>query len=347
MKKQFLCLLCALALLAFLPACAPAEQSNSDLPSGESKLQTPNAGYAFQVLPVTQEGIRALYSWEGYQVVAITPYEGDFLVEYTGKYEYGLSLLEWVFGSTGRRVQLTGLLDFISYEITGPGEVAYVTSGVDAGTPWRGLPERGTVQVLGDEAGQLSDSYMQTLADCAPTWLDPSEPFYMGYWDASTDRPRVGLRYEQLYDARVDVDGLSLSFIPSGASRERFQSFFPACTNIPCFATNFDPDTRQFTLRLYNTCLASGDVTGDDLAWAMQDYGGLYPYAFPAGSLGRDSHFLTGAQIQSDGEDTVITFTLTEKAYRFTVETSNLGYDNIPSFRIVFREENPDIDGWA
>ena len=28
------------------------------------------------------------------------------------------------------------------------------------------------------------------------------------------------------------------------------------------------------------------------------------------------------------------------------VETSNLGFDNIPSFRIVFREKNPNIDGW-
>ena len=41
----------------------------------------------------------------------------------------------------------------------------------------------------------------------------------------------------------------------------------------------------------------------------------------------------------------VVTAVLTERAYRFTVETSNLGFDNIPSFRIVFREKNPDLDG--
>lgn len=41
----------------------------------------------------------------------------------------------------------------------------------------------------------------------------------------------------------------------------------------------------------------------------------------------------------------VVSAVLTERAYRFTVETSNLGYDNIPSFRIIFREQNPDMDG--
>ena len=59
----------------------------------------------------------------------------------------------------------------------------------------------------------------------------------------------------------------------------------------------------------------------------------------------RDSHFLRDVTIAEDGEDVVVTAVLTERAYRFTVETSNLGFDNIPSFRIVFREKNPDLDG--
>ena len=71
----------------------------------------------------------------------------------------------------------------------------------------------------------------------------------------------------------------------------------------------------------------------------------LYPYSFPAGSLGRDSHFLKDVTVAQDGEDVVVTAVLTERACRFTVETGNLGYDSIPSFRLVFREKNPDLDG--
>ena len=37
--------------------------------------------------------------------------------------------------------------------------------------------------------------------------------------------------------------------------------------------------------------------------------------------------------IAEDGEDVVVTAVLAERAYRFTVEVSNLGFDNIPSFR--------------
>jgi len=150
-----------------------------------------------------------------------------------------------------------------------------------------------------------------------------------------------------VYDARIDADGLSFSFIPNGDSQELFEGFFPAATTIPSFETSFDPDGRVFTLRLYNTCLESG-APGSPLNEHLElmNYpGDLYPYSFPAGSLGRDGHFLRDVTIAEDGEDVVVTAVLTERAYRFTVETSNLGFDNIPSFRIVFREKNLDLDG--
>ena len=41
----------------------------------------------------------------------------------------------------------------------------------------------------------------------------------------------------------------------------------------------------------------------------------------------------------------VVSTKLTEQAFRFTVESSNLGYDNIPSFRLIFREHHNDLDG--
>ena len=105
-------------------------------------------------------------------------------------------------------------------------------------------------------------------------------------------------------------------------------------------------DSRTFTLRLFDTCLESGSAARNEGLVELGYPSDLYPYSFPAGSLGRDSHFLQDVTIAEDGEDVVVTALLTDRAWRFTVETSNLGFDNIPSFRIVFREKNPNIDGW-
>ncbi len=44
--------------------------------------------------------------------------------------------------------------------------------------------------------------------------------------------------------------------------------------------------------------------------------------------------------IRQDGEDAVITATLTDKAGWFTLDCGNLGYDNIPWLRLVFREKD-------
>ena len=273
-------------------------------------------------------------------------YLDDFVVEYT----YGGSeprLLDWVFGETGRRVYLTGLDADASYQITGPGEVRFTTGGVSSSTPWKGLPESGTVRVLVDAYGRVPEDAVQTTLDTVETWLDPAEPFYMGWWE--NGRPAAeNTRFEQVYDARIDADGLSFSFIPNGDSMERFGSFFPAATTIPSFETSFDPDRRVFTLRLHNTCLESGGAETDEIEeWIGEGTypKNLYPYSFPAGSLGRDGHFLRDVTIAEDGEDVVVTAVLAERAYRFTVEVSNLGFDNIPSFRIVFREKNLDLDG--
>ena len=153
----------------------------------------------------------------------------------------------------GRRVYLTGLDADASYQITGPGEVRFTTGGVSSSTPWKGLPESGTVRVLVDAYGRVPEDAVQTTLDTVETWLDPAEPFYMGW--LGNGRPAEHARFEQVYDARIDADGLSFSFIPNGDSRELFGGFFPAATTIPSFETSFDPDRRVFTLRLHNTCL--------------------------------------------------------------------------------------------
>lgn len=334
-RKAFPALLLALALCGCAAHTPPEVQT------------TPAAGYDFTVLPVQEDSIHTLYGWEGYEVRKLTPYEGDWLVEYGYENDPNFSLLAWVFGRTGRRVQLTAMEDFVSYEITGPGQVHYTTTGQDRGTPWMGLPQEATARVLGDENNKLVPEWSDVETSCEPVWLDPAQPFYMGPFDPVSGPPEQWDRYEQVYDARIDADGLSFSFIPNGDSQEKAASFFPAATTIPPFSTAFDPGDRIFTIRLYNTCLESGGTGADVDGWLGDYPEDLYPYSFPAGSLGRDSHFLKDVTIREDGEDVVISAVLTDRAYRFTVETSNLGFDNIPSFRIVFREKNPDMDGQA
>ena len=113
------------------------------------------------------------------------------------------------------------------------------------------------MRVLVDAYGRVPEDAVQTTLDTVETWLDPAEPFYMGWWENGRPDTENG-RFEQVYDARIDADGLSFSFIPNGDSQELFGGFFPAATTIPSFETSFDPDGRVFTLRLYNTCLESG-----------------------------------------------------------------------------------------
>lgn len=333
--KRMLSLTLALLLLA---GCS-GQGTPSASPSPAAAQSSPQAA------SLTEADIRALYEADGYQVQKLTPWGPDFLAEVSYGSDTDFTLLEWVFGSSGRRVQLTAMSQFTSYEILDDGQVRYTTNGMDSGTPWQGMPEEVTVRVLGDGDGVLAPGWTEIEEQRETVWLDPAQPLYIG---ASEDGvPAFSGRYEQVYDARMDADGLSFSFIPNGDSEEKFTSFFPAVTTIPGFSTSYDPDTGVFTLRLYNTCLSSGapgTPLNDDLA-LMGYPENLYPYAFPAGSLGRDSHFLTGVVIREDGADTVVTAQLTEQAYRFTVETSNLGYDNIPSFRLVFREYNRDLDG--
>lgn len=341
MRKSFRTVVLCAALLLALGACERGRVPSTAAPAAGNTAAPPPvptvspAGTGAAPSPLTEEGVRASFSAQGaYEVRAITPYEGDFLVEADPGYGDGSALLVWVFGPTGRQVYLTGLEDLLSYDILSRGVVEVHTSGASMVTPWKDIPQTYTVYAPWDGMDAVPTTEQVT-------WLDPAEPLYVGAWDGES--PAGGGRYEQLYDARIDADGLSFSFIPNGDSLERYQTFFPAVTSIPNFQTGFDPDTRQFTLRLFQTCLESGGISREHLEGGA--YHGLYPYSFPEGPLGRDSHFLTGVEIHADGEDTVLTAVLTERAHRFTVEISNLGYDDLPSFRLVFRGENPDLDG--
>jgi len=307
-------------------------------PTPEPAATPTPAGVFFDELPVTEKEIPAFYtSRSDRRVVKVVPCEGDFLVEWTdyditGKDSWA-SVLDWVFGESGRVVRLTEMEEFSSYEIRGQGQV-YYTTGAHSDEGWLGLPRRRGVAVPGGAWDNL-ETDMSSGLYCYETdygsWMDPREPLKIGMFSG---------RYEQLCDARVDAEGLSFSFIPDTDSMEKFQSFFPACTSTPGFETFLDEGTGTFTLRLYNTRLKSGLLSEEMAEWigGYQDYGGLYPRTVPEGSLGADSLFLTGIEIHQDGEDAVITARLTDRAGWFTVDCGNLGYDNIPYLRLQFRE---------
>lgn len=303
------------------------------------------AGTFFDALPVTEEAVRAFYTGgrttPGYPitVVEVTPYEGDFLVEYTdydieGKESWS-SILDWVFGESGRVVRLTEMETFSSYEIKGQGQVFYTTGKYD-GASWASLPRRYNVAVPGGAWENLATDMSSGLY-CYQTnygsWIDPAQSLRIAMFSG---------RYEQLCDARIDAEGLSFSFIPSTESMEAFMSFFPACTSTPGFETSVDEASGIFTLRLYNTSLKSGALTGEMAEWigGYQNYEDLYPRTIPEGSLGADNLFLTGVEIHQDGSDAVISAKLTDRAGWFTVDCGNLGYDNIPYLRLCFREKN-------
>lgn len=335
---------CLLVLAAILAGCQtpppPETASPSPEPAPVQAAPTPAAEYEFDTLPVTKEAIEVFYPQEGYTVKKITPWEGDFLVEYS--YGEHWSGLDWVFGESGRRVRMAADGDYASYDILRTGEVRYTTTG----SGW--LPETHEITVLGDAFGRLDlESCLVETAEVSgeqTVWADPATPYQFGQL---TGDGNISGRPEQIYDARIDADGLSFTFIPKGDSIQSLNAFVAACTGLPAFDTSFDKSTRQFTLRFHNTSLESGGITEEEIrAWSNEPSRyPQYPYSFPAGSLGRDNHFLTDAQIMQDGEDTVVTCILTEKAYRFTVESDNLGGDTIPLLRVHFREYDRERDG--
>ena len=360
MKSRLLPGLCALLLL--LSACSPQEGAASPAPEGATPTLPPVTGSptagpeetltpiapevtpAFDAVPtpVTEEAIRSFYAQDGYEVRKLISYEGDFLVEYGRSNIPHYSLLGWVFGETGREVQLTAMTEFASYEVTGPGEVTYTTTGQDTTVPYTGLPETVTLRVLGNENGFLDSNGVAVSSYTETAWADPAEEVLIGRPDADEINS-----YFQLLDIRLDVDGLSFSFGPDTDNSGRFQEFFIPTPHAATFETQFDSDTRQFTIRFYHTSLASGPISEDGLAWSTgysEYYDGLYPCSIPEGSLGEDNYFLTGAALRQDGEDVVLTCTLTERAYRFTVEGGDLGGGAIPSLRIRFRDHDWEMD---
>ena len=368
MIKPMLPAACGLLCLLALSACAteaasPAPSPASSAVQAPSPVRTPGAALSPEVSPIlapaplTEEDLADLYAADGYEVVNVTPYRGDYVVEYRydpncGSYGGG-HMVDWVFHETGGRVLLANVDEragVCTYEVVGPGTVRFRTEFYRIDALYKTIPRSWEVSVLVDESGALPNDYIPVEVewrDLSPVWLDPREPFYTGIWDTEHGGPyeleRMGAgRYEQLYDARIDADGLSFTFIPNADSMERYISFSPVATSAPDWETDFDRSSGIFTFRMRRVSLSCGSLPEEELRnFGTDQFIALYPYSFPAGSLGRDSHFLTDVQLAQDGEDTVVTARLTDNAGSFTVETGNLGQDNIPKLRVVFQEPEP------
>ncbi len=352
MKHRVFGLFYAVLMIVFISACTP-QQTQSAPPPSPKDTSTPSASPPPSLLTETE--IRTSFENEGYHVRELTPYQGDFLAwisdgrtnEETG----GWSALYWIFGDTGRRVWLNREItdqEIGDYKITAFGTVEITVTGANVNVPAQGPGGSYTAVITVDSQGQILPDYEE--GQSVVLWENQAH----GGWFLLDNPGHVSGeayfsgRYEQVYEVRIGIDDLALSFIPSSAP-DRFQTFFPAATSAPTSDCSFDPETRAFTIRLYNTALKSGEVSVKDLEWAgsIAPYGDLYPRTIPEGSLGQGNHFIKSATIAQDGEDAVITLTLTEAAYAYKKDSGNMGNDDFPYLRYSFREHVDYMDEWT
>ena len=315
MRRWILMIFC----LLLLAGCGAAPQDSSA--GGED-----GASDAVS-LPVTEEAIRAAYEAEGAAVLAVTPYERDFLVE-LGPDER--PALDWVFGATGIRRQLyTGFSGIRDYEILYAGCVRFTTDGTLYDTAYRDFPQSGTVSFDGawDETGQASayDPYGSGMtADLGPYWAPLAEPASFG----------MAGRSEALLDARVTVSGLELLFGPM--SGQDFEAAFcaPPLVEVACVG-------NVMTLTCHDTyldCMALAQGEPEDLE-RLQLQGTLYPGSFPDGPLEGSNRFISRAEVSQESSSLAVRLTLTEDAGQYTVSREYLGpADSGPYLRLSLRE---------
>ena len=315
MRRWILMIFC----LLLLAGCGGAPQ---DAPAGGEDEASDAVS-----LPVTEEAIRAAYEAEGAAVLAVTPYERDFLVE-LGPEER--PALDWVFGATGIRQRLyTGFSGIRDYEILYAGCVRFTTDGTLYDTAYRDFPQSGTVSFDGawDETGQASayDPYGSGMtADRGPYWAPLAEPASFG----------MAGRSEALLDARVTVSGLELLFGPM--SGQDFEAAFcaPPLVEVAC-------EGNVMTLTCHDTyldCMALAQGEPEDLE-RLQLQGTLYPGSFPDGPLEGSNRFISRAEVSQESSSLAVRLTLTEDAGQYTVSREYLGpADSGPYLRLSLRE---------
>lgn len=276
-------------------------------------------------LPITEEALRAVYAEEQQEILRITAYEGDFLVE-TGP--ESRPALDWVFGSTGIRRRLyVGFSGIRDYEILYAGCVRFTTEGILFDSAYRDFPQSGTVS--------FSDAWDQDGALVSYDVYHSGETAALETYWAPLDEPAsFGMegRSEAVLDARVTVTGLEILFGPMSGQDFDAALCAPPLTEIACSG-------NAMTITCHDTyldCMAlTQGETPEDLE-RLQMTGTLYPGCFPTGPLPNGSNrFLSQAEIAQDGSNVVVRLTLTESAGRYAVETTYLGPDdNGPGIRL-------------
>ena len=146
-----------------------------------------------------------------------------------------------------------------------------------------------------------------------------------------------------VWDARVGLNDLSVSFLPQG-NADAMSAFIDAEVRIPPTEVTYAGENRALLIRMEGVVLDTGDpreaAGSDDWVYDfMEEFGLPLPASFPMGSLGEDNGFFRNAAISSDGTDTLITLLLTDRAGELRVESGTLDREGMqPWFRIVFQE---------
>lgn len=276
-----------------------------------------------------------MYDDEYFLVEKITPYNGDFLVQYGN----GPWFFDWVYGKTGERHRVMfcdeGIRDV---EIMKAGAIRVLTDGVFIETGYRGFPSilTGYAALLLDEQGRpLPYEIIMDNSIAHKYWADINEPSALGR-----------TRREVVTNALVDVTGAQFLFGPP-ADLRGLSSFFAATSTLPATEISFDEESRVMTLIFRDTSLSSGEVpttiSDEQEERLYQDWFQNFeinlPTEFPAGELYGSNPYISRASIEEDGSDTVAKLYLTERAEEYTVETGKVGpVDSGPYLRIILRE---------
>lgn len=359
MKKTF-AFLSALLLLISLASCGAAPAQEEEKPDGSESRpagEFSSAAAADDTLtPVTtEEEVRALYAADGeaasdsLPVRAVTPYEGDFLVQLGGDGNDGMQYLDWVYGQSGIRRRMLCLgTPVMNLEITGPASLRVVTGGPNAINGVPGFPhiESVSLSLIYDEQGMPLnyDAYGSGATSSSDTyWAGAGESYYMGMQG----------RREAVRSAQVDAGGVTVAFAPLADGSD----FTAAYCEIPYTEVSLPENGNMLFVTFHDTFLDSGELAEGVTTDYLHSYGSLYPEDFPAGELSGSCVLIKKAEITQEGNNVVLTLTLdTDRLsedpltdgdgyFQFTAGTGCTGVaDNGPYFRLQLRITNPLFD---
>jgi len=280
---------------------------------------------------MTEDKVRAMYENEPFIVEKVTPYNGDYLVQYGA---YGEWQFDWVYGKTGERHRIM----YSNYgvrevEILETGKIRVLTEGVCSANGYRSFPEiqTGYAAVQLDENGKPLPYKIQTGNFSTET-----------YWADINEACSFGLRgrKEAVVNAVISASGFEMAFGPRAG-----EDFVAAFCAPPGIDITFDETTRIMTITCRDTALKSGEQEFDDPLMErdferfIEEWGTPFPSEFPSGALPGSNPLISSATINEDGKDTVVRLYLTEKAAEYTVESEYTGPDDKgPYIRVVLRE---------